>query len=321
MIKNYLVTGGLGFIGSYVIEELLKLGDDIRIYNVDMLGVGSDRNNIKDDYRVTNLYMDIADDKFMKHLPKIDFILHLAAESHVDRSILNPLAFIDSNVKGTANILEIARKDSPRMVHVSTDEVYGHLLPGESPFTEEHPLKPRSPYSASKASADLLVLSYVNTYGVDVSITRCCNNYGPRQHDEKLIPTVVRSIVGGWAVPVYGTGENIREWIHAGDHAKAILEVLEVGEKGQAYNIAGKKIVSNLELVNHIISIIEKNHPQYSRDDDYIAFVGDRLGHDFKYELTSRHDLQTVKEQRDFCLADTVDYYVKIYSKYSKIGI
>ena len=318
MIKNYLVTGGLGFIGSYVIDELLKLGDDVRIINVDMLGVGSDRKNIKDDYRVTNLYMDIADKQFMKHLPKIDYILHLAAESHVDRSITNPIAFIDSNVRGTANILEIARKDGARMVHVSTDEVYGHLLPGEPPFTEEHPLKPRSPYSASKASSDLLALSYVNTYGVNVSITRCCNNYGPRQHDEKLIPTVVRSIVKGFAVPVYGTGENIREWIHANDHARAIIEVLETGEKGQVYNIVGKKLVTNLELINHIISIIEEKHPQYSRDSDYIHFVKDRLGHDFKYELTSQHELKAVKEQRDFCLADTVDYYVR---KYSKTGI
>lgn len=317
MIKNYLVTGGLGFIGSYVIDELLKLGDSVRITNVDKLGVGSDRNNIKDDYRVTNLYMDIAENEFIKHLPKIDFIIHLAAESHVDRSITDPLTFIDSNVRGTANILEIAKKNGARMVHVSTDEVYGHLLPGEPPFTEEHPLKPRSPYSASKASSDLLALSYVNTYGTDVSITRCCNNYGPRQHSEKLIPTVVRSIVKGFAVPVYGTGENIREWIHANDHARAIIEVLETGEKGQVYNIVGKKLVTNLELINHIISIIEEKHPQYSRDTDYIHFVTDRLGHDFKYELTSKHKLKAVKEQRDFCLADTVDYYVRKYSKIS----
>lgn len=317
MIKNYLVTGGLGFIGSYVIDELLKLGDSVRITNVDKLGVGSDRSNIKDDYRVTNLYMDIAENEFIKHLPKIDFIIHLAAESHVDRSITDPLTFIDSNVRGTANILEIAKKNGARMVHVSTDEVYGHLLPGEPPFTEEHPLKPRSPYSASKASSDLLALSYVNTYGTDVSITRCCNNYGPRQHSEKLIPTVVRSIVKGFAVPVYGTGENIREWIHANDHARAIIEVLETGEKGQVYNIVGKKLVTNLELINHIISIIEEKHPQYSRDTDYIHFVTDRLGHDFKYELTSKHKLKAVKEQRDFCLADTVDYYVRKYSKIS----
>ena len=317
MIKNYLVTGGLGFIGSYVIDELLKLGDSVRITNVDKLGVGSDRSNIKDDYRVTNLYMDIAENEFIKHLPKIDFIIHLAAESHVDRSITDPLTFIDSNVRGTANILEIAKKNGARMVHVSTDEVYGHLLPGEPPFTEEHPLKPRSPYSASKASSDLLALSYVNTYGTDVSITRCCNNYGPRQHSEKLIPTVVRSIVKGFAVPVYGTGENIREWIHANDHARAIIEVLETGEKGQVYNIVGKKLITNLELINHIISIIEEKHPQYSRDTDYIHFVTDRLGHDFKYELTSKHKLKAVKEQRDFCLADTVDYYVRKYSKIS----
>lgn len=314
MSKNYLVTGGLGFIGSYVIEELLKSEDNIKIYNVDKRGVGSDDKNIRTDFRVTNLFMDIANNHFMEYLPRINYIIHLAAESHVDRSISDPMSFINSNVKGTANVLEVAKQDKSRMVHVSTDEVYGHLLPGELPFTEDHPLKPRSPYSASKAGSDLLVQSYVNTFNVNASITRCCNNYGPGQHDEKLIPTVIRSIVENKLIPVYGNGQNIREWIHAEDHAKAIIEVMHNGLSGEIYNIAGKELITNLDLIEQIISIIEEFHPQYRRDSDYIQFVTDRLGHDFKYELTSKHRLTAVEKQREFCLRDVVSHYIRKYS-------
>jgi len=309
-MKNILVTGGCGFIGSYVVAELLEQ-EDVVIYNVDKLGVGSSEENIKDHPRVKNYFLDIAKKDFYEDLPKIDYIVHLAAESHVDRSITDPLAFVDSNVKGTANVLELARIDNARMVHVSTDEVYGHLQQHEAPFTEESPLQPRSPYSASKAGSDLLVLSYINTYGLNASITRCCNNYGPRQHYEKFIPTIVNSLVRGEQIPVYGAGDNIREWIFAEDHAKAIIEVLFTEHAATVYNIPGSITLTNLQLVESIVKVIESKYPEYLRlEQDYIKFVSDRLGHDFKYELSTQHELDAVKNQREFDLYPTVKYYV-----------
>ena len=250
---NFLVTGGAGFIGSHVVDELLKRADVLNLFIIDKLGIGSNVYNVPDDERIQFILEDIADDSAYLDLPKIDFILHLAAESHVDRSITDPLACITSNVMGTAKILQLAREDNARMVHVSTDEVYGHLQLEDPPFTEEHILAPRSPYSATKAGADLLVQSYVTTFGIDASITRCCNNYGPRQGDEKLIPTVIGKLLKDEAIPVYGNGQNIREWIHVTDHAKAIIEVLFEGQAGEVYNIPGSVHLSNLDIVDEII--------------------------------------------------------------------
>ena len=199
--------------------------------------------------------------------------------------------------------------------------MYGHLEKDDPPFTEESPLAPRSPYSATKAGSDLLVQSYIETFGIDASITRCCNNYGPRQHDEKLMPTVIRSIIQGDKVPVYGTGENIREWIHAEDHAKAIIQVLVTGGE-QIYNIPGNRVCNNLDLIEEIIAVIEKHYPEYSRmaqgatgtlRSDYIEFVTDRKGHDFKYQVSTKHDLPAVKNQKKFDLSSTVKYYVEKY--------
>ena len=329
-MSNYVITGGCGFIGSYVIKELLKQ-DDVFIYNADKMGVGSSAENIVDDKRVENHFMDIANsDAWRLHMANpldfisknINYVIHLAAESHVDRSIDNPLSFVDSNLVGTANVLELVRKYHARMVHVSTDEVYGHLGKDDPPFTEESPLAPRSPYSATKAGSDLLVQSYIETFDIDASITRCCNNYGPRQHDEKLIPTVVRSIVQGHKVPVYGAGENIREWIYAEDHAKAIIQVLVTGGE-QLYNIPGSRVCNNLDLIEEIIAVIEKHHPEYSRmaqgttgtlHSDYIEFVTDRKGHDFKYQVSTKHSLPAVKDQKKFDLSSTVKYYVERYT-------
>jgi len=327
-MSTYVVTGGCGFIGSYVIKELLKSEDkDLYIYNIDKMGVGSSPENVVDDKRVENHFMDIAiEDAWRLHMSNpldfitedIDYVIHLAAESHVDRSIDNPLEFVDSNLKGTANVLELVRKHRARMVHVSTDEVYGHLGEGDPPFTEESPLAPRSPYSATKAGSDLLVQSYIETFGIDASITRCCNNYGPRQDDEKLIPTVIRSIVKGDKIPVYGTGENIREWIHAEDHAKAILEVLVDDVPAKVYNIPGSEICTNIRLINNIIDQLESLYPEYKREREgarveYIEFVKDRAGHDFKYELSTKHDLQAVKHQKSFSIEGTIKYYVEQY--------
>ena len=322
-MSTYVVTGGCGFIGSYVIKELLKSEDkDLYIYNIDKMGIGSLPENVVEDERVEHHFMDIAvEDAWRIHMANpldfitedVDYVIHLAAESHVDRSIDNPLEFVDSNLKGTANVLELVRKHRARMVHVSTDEVYGHLERDDPPFTEESPLAPRSPYSATKAGSDLLVQSYIETFGIDASITRCCNNYGPRQGDEKLIPTVIRSIVKGDKIPVYGTGENIREWIHAEDHAKAIIEVLLTGED-QLYNIPGSGTYTNVKLINIIIQMIELFYPEYKREKkEYIEFVKDRAGHDFKYELSTKHDLQAVKDQKSFSIEETIKYYVEQY--------
>tara|TARA_R100001591_G_scaffold103125_1_gene110294 strand:+ start:1524 stop:2513 length:990 start_codon:yes stop_codon:yes gene_type:complete len=327
-VSTYVVTGGCGFIGSYVIKELLKSEDkDLYIYNIDKMGVGSSPENVVEDKRVENHFMDIAvEDAWRIHMANpldfitedVDYVIHLAAESHVDRSIDNPLEFVDSNLKGTANVLELVRKHRARMVHVSTDEVYGHLERDDPPFTEESPLAPRSPYSATKAGSDLLVQSYIETFGIDASITRCCNNYGPRQGDEKLIPTVIRSIVKGDKIPVYGTGENIREWIHAEDHAKAILEVLVDDVPAKVYNIPGSGTYTNIKLINIIIQMVELFYPEYKRKREgaraeYIEFVKDRAGHDFKYELSTKHDLQAVKDQKSFSIEETIKYYVEQY--------
>ena len=314
-MKKYLVTGGCGFIGSYVIRELLKdESADIEVVCVDKMGVGSDVKHIPiEDKRLTLLVTDISNDHFINEVKEIDYIIHLAAESHVDRSITNPLAFVDSNVRGTANVLEACRANNARMVHVSTDEVYGHLQLDEDPFTEEHPLKPRSPYSASKASSDLLVQSYVTTFGLNASITRCCNNYGPRQHDEKLIPTVIRSLTQMQNIPVYGKGDNIREWIHAEDHAKAIIEVLHTYNAEGLYNIPGSEEYTNLELIEKIIEAVVTRDTKYYRD-NYIEFVEDRAGHDFKYAISTKHSLDTVKNQRSFGLDDTIEYYINKYT-------
>ena len=328
MSKNYVVTGGCGFIGSYVIRQLLESKEkDIFIYNLDKMGIGSSEENIVHDKRVENHFMDIANgDAWRLHMAnplefiskKIDYIIHLAAESHVDRSIDNPLEFVDSNLKGTANVLELVRKHKARMVHVSTDEVYGHLGKDDPPFTEESPLAPRSPYSATKAGSDLLVQSYIETFGINASITRCCNNYGPRQHDEKFIPTVVRSIVQGDLIPVYGTGENIREWVHAEDHAKAILEVLFHEDPSHLYNIPGTIELPNIRVINEIIDRMEFHYPEYKRKREgarieYIEFVTDRKGHDFRYALSTEHSLHAVNCQQGFFLEDTIKYYVEKY--------
>ena len=307
MKKNYLVTGACGFIGSHVVDQILLRDDVNKIYVIDFLGHGSNMDNLAIDDRVELIVLDLCNPIWRDYLPHIDYILHLAAESHVDRSITDPTAFIKSNVIGTTNILELAKEDQCRMVHVSTDEVYGHLGFDEDPFTEETNLAPRSPYSSSKASSDLIALSYATTFGVDVSITRCCNNYGPRQDDEKLIPTVIKKVVNGEKIPVYGDGKNVREWIHVEDHAKAILEVLDKGKPGEVFNIPGSEEMSNLDIINRILREVISHE---AKIEDFIEFVEDRAGHDLRYSLSSKKFLTSVKYQRRFTLADTVEFFV-----------
>lgn len=306
MKKNYLVTGAAGFIGSHVVEQILERDDVEKLFVIDFLGDGSNIENLSNDPRVNLIVQDLCNLSWKEKLPNIDYILHLAAESHVDRSIKDPMAFIKSNVISTVNVLELAREDRARMVHVSTDEVYGHLDLEDDPFTEETCMSPRSPYASSKASSDLIALSYSTTYNTNISITRCCNNYGPRQHTEKLIPTVITSLKEGKKIPVYGDGKNIREWIHVTDHARAIVEVLFDGKRGEVYNIPGSCELTNLELIEKIIKATKGKDVKV---EDYIEFVEDRAGHDFRYSLTTKHKLSAVANQRDFNLDDTIKFY------------
>lgn len=320
---TYLITGGCGFIGSHVIDELLKDKNVKKIINIDRLSVGSDINNLAVDSRVKNYYIDIRDEElfniFKQHMP--GYIIHLAAESHVDRSISDPLSFINTNVVGTGNILECIRNIVPgaRMVHVSTDEVYGHLDFNDEPFTEDTPLDPRSPYSASKAGSDVLALSYKNTYNMDITVTRCCNNYGSRQHDEKLIPTVIRTLLYGKKVPVYGNGENIREWIYVTDHAKALIEILHKSAPELIYNIYGNSRSQNLHLIKIIVKELKKIDSKYDRGEEiesYIEFVTDRPGHDLCYKMSSNYDsINILKKQENFdsSLVKTILYYKSKY--------
>ena len=272
-----LVTGGLGFIGSNFVRLMV---DNAEIIVVDALKYGSNETNLKDlDCKVVK--GDICDYELMAELVKgVDAIVNFAAETHVDRSISNPFAFIESNVIGTYTILEAMRKvnpDAAKLVHIGTDEVYGDIEKGS--FKEDDSLKPSSPYSASKASADMFVLAYARTYGLNAVITRCTNNYGPYQFPEKLIPKAILRAKMDMKIPIYGTGKNVRDWIYVKDHCAAINLVLERGERGEIYNISSGDEKSNLEVVNEIVDIIGKK--------DLIEFVEDRPGHDIRYSLDS----------------------------------
>ncbi len=322
-MSTVLVTGGCGFIGSHVIDELLNDPKVEKIINVDKLGVGSDVNNVSKDNRVTNYYIDICSEKirevFETHKPT--HVIHLAAESHVDRSIASPMQFVHSNVVGTGMILECVRTITPnaKLIHVSTDEVYGHLEVDGLPFNESTSLAPRSPYSASKASSDVLALSYRTTYDLDITVTRCCNNYGPRQHDEKLIPTIIKSLINGKKIPVYGKGDNVREWIYVGDHAKALVELCFSDYSQQIYNIYGVTRQVNISLINHIVTMLIDMDSKYIREgNSYIEFVKDRPGHDKCYKMSTLYtDIKTLTKQMTFSsgLLKTLLYYKERYEK------
>ena len=290
--KNILVTGGCGFIGSNFLQMILDLYENMHVVNIDKMGHGS-REFIPNvgNNKYTKRSLDI---KLLKSVPwhfripelKYDYIFHFAAESHVDRSINSPSEFVSNNVIGMMALLEYLRTTQPqaRLVNISTDEVYGHLNLNDPPFTEESPIEPRSPYSASKASADILAASYHRTYGLDIITTRCCNNYGPNQDAEKFIPTILNALNNNQKIPVYGNGKNVREWIYVGDHNKSILEIVEHGKSGMVFNIGTGIEKNNLEIIKSIIDIV---HGRGSLLEDYIEFVDDRKGHDFRYALTS----------------------------------
>lgn len=286
MRKKILVTGGAGFIGGNFVQYMVNKYPEYDIYNLDLLTYAGDltkHRNIENRENYRFIKADIADHATINSIfekEKFDYVIHFAAESHVDRSISDPSIFIRTNVMGTQVLLDASLKvGSSKFVNVSTDEVYGELdFNPTTFFTEETPLKPNSPYSASKAASDLLVRAYHETYGLPVNITRCSNNYGPYHFPEKLIPLTISRILNDQKVPVYGDGKNIRDWLHVIDHCAAIDLVMHEGVNGEIYNVGGHNERTNLEVIRTIINTLGKS-------EDLIEFVKDRLGHDKRYAI------------------------------------
>ncbi len=278
-----LITGGAGFIGSNFIHYLLKKYPDYQIVNLDLLTYAGNKENLKDLEKQKNYKFvkgDIADKKLVKKIIKeVDAVVHFAAESHVDRSILDSAAFIHTNVVGTHNLLEAAKNNGGvRFHHVSTDEVFGSLGPSDQSFNESTPYDPRSPYSASKAAADHLVRAYFHTYGLPVTISNCSNNYGPYQFPEKLHGLFITNLLEGKKVPIYGDGGQIRDWLYVGDHCRALDLILHQGKFGETYCVGGGVQPTNLEVAKNILKLL-------GLGEDKIEFVKDRLGHDRRYAI------------------------------------
>ena len=311
---NVLLTGGCGFIGSNLVRLILAERPGWRVVNLDKLTYAGNAENLADlagNSRYRFVLGDICNGELIADLfrnERFDAVMHLAAESHVDRSILAPSVFIETNVRGTQVLLEAARAFGvKRFLHVSTDEVYGLLGP-TGLFTERTPLDPSSPYSASKASSDLLALSYAHTFQLPVIVTRCSNNYGPYQFPEKLIPLMIANAVRDLPLPVYGDGMNVRDWIHVEDHGRGLLAALELGEPGQVYNFGASSERHNIDIVKQVLSLVGK-------PESLIQYVKDRLGHDRRYAI----DSSKAKEKLDWeprhrfeaALAATVRWYVE----------
>jgi dTDP-glucose 4,6-dehydratase len=308
-----LVTGGCGFIGSNLVRHLIQTRSGIEVVNLDVLTYAGNLESLADlegHPRHTFVRGDIGDRPLVDELlarHRIDAIMHLAAESHVDRSILGPELFSRTNVLGTATLLEASRRaGTRRFLMVSTDEVYGSLGP-EGRFTETTPLDPSSPYSASKASADLLALAYHRTFGLDVLVSRCSNNYGPYQFPEKLIPLMVINALQDKSLPVYGDGQNVREWLHVEDHCEALAVLLERGRAGEVYNIGSNAEAGNITVVRRILAALGK-------PESLIRFVTDRPGHDRRYAIDSSklRDELGWRPRHDFesGLSETVKWYL-----------
>ncbi len=310
-MKTYFVTGAAGFIGSNFVRQVLEEEPETRVIAYDALTYAGNLENLADrlqDVRLEFVRGDICDAKAVAAAmgAGTDVVVHFAAESHVDRSILGAAAFIRTNVQGTQVLLDVARAAVvKRFVQISTDEVYGSLGP-TGKFTEETPLAPNSPYSASKAAADLLAASYHHTYGMPVIITRCSNNYGPYQFPEKLIPLFVTNLLEGRKVPVYGDGMQVRDWVHVADHCRAIRRVAEAGRPGRVYNIGGNNERTNLEITRRILAHL-------GFDDGMIEHVKDRPGHDRRYAVDTTRIAEELgwRPEVEFGtgLADTIDWY------------
>ncbi len=326
----YFITGGAGFIGSAFV--LQSRGQGIRVVNVDKLTYAGNMDNLSvldGDNQHIFVQADIGNEELMRHVFALyapDAVINFAAESHVDRSILNPDAFVQTNVLGTCVLLRTAlqywqslsdsKKIHFRFLHVSTDEVFGSLGLQDAPFTEHTPYAPSSPYSASKAASDHLVRSFYHTYQLPVLITNCSNNYGPRQFPEKLIPLVICNALEAKPIPIYGKGENIRDWLHVEDHCNAIETVLQKGRVGRTYNIGGKAELSNMQVVKTICAALDnfvpRSHGKYS---DLITHVSDRPGHDLRYAINCsriEEELQwTAQRSFEDGIIETVRWYLE----------
>ena len=328
-MKKFVVTGGSGFIGCNLVRYLLK--KQYVVINIDKLSYSGNKNNLKSISNNKNYFfykVDINNRKkinkiFTKHKP--NGIFNLAAETHVDRSIDNPESFIVSNYLGVYNLLESIlyyekkNKRKLRLVHISTDEVYGDILKGKS--DEDYPYKPSSPYSATKAGADHLIKAYVRTFKLNASISNCCNNYGPNQFPEKLIPKLIFNIINNKDLPIYGKGKNLREWIHVNDHCEALLSIYLKGKIGESYNIGSGQILKNIDIAKKLIKIVTNKNNNY-RSKIKIKFVKDRPGHDFRYALNSSKVLKKLnwksKIPLKLGLLETFEWYYKNHAFFSK---
>lgn len=336
-MKKILVTGGAGFIGANFLKYIIEKYPEYFIVNVDSLTYASDYSNIRKFEQYKNykfLKANICDQDVIKQVIsefKIDTIIHFAAESHVDNSIDNPYIFAETNIMGTLNLLQQAYKEwfvqpfeikdeyrNSRFIHISTDEVYG-TLGEEGYFTEESKYLPNSPYSASKASSDLLVRSYYHTYGMNVLTTNCSNNFGPFQNKEKLIPKIIYNALNGLNIPIYGNGSNVRDWLFVTDHCSAINAILHEGKIGETYLIGGHNEKKNLQLVHTICDILDKKVPKDVSYRNQIQFVTDRFGHDYRYAIDSTkiQDELKWKPQITFekALEKTIDWYLIKYNE------
>ncbi len=334
VMKTILVTGGAGFIGSNFIPYFLSKYPECKIVNLDALTYAGNLDNLKEVSNNPNYIFaqgNICDRALVEYLfTQYNFsgVIHFAAESHVDNSISGPEAFIKTNINGTFTLIDVARKswmDEPfkikdgcvanRFLHISTDEVYGSLGK-DGLFTESTPYAPNSPYSASKASSDLLVRSYFHTYGLNVVTTNCSNNYGPKQHNEKLIPTIIRKAITGQPIPIYGDGMNVRDWLYVLDHAKGIDLAFHKGKSGETYNIGGRNERTNNQIVNAICEILDSRNPRSDGKSyqEQITFVKDRAGHDRRYAIdASRIEGELgwkAEENFESGIMKTVDWYL-----------
>ena len=338
-MKSILLTGTAGFIGSNFVPYFLEKYPEYKLINLDLLTYAGDLENLKE-CEGNDRYKFIKGDICNRDLVEFIFteydiqgVIHFAAESHVDNSIKNPGVFMETNVNGTFTLIDVAYKywmnkpftykekyNNCRFHHISTDEVYGTLSDNPKDlFTEETPYAPNSPYSASKASSDMIVRSYQETYGLNTVITNCSNNYGPKQHDEKLIPTIIRKALAGESIPIYGDGKNIRDWLYVLDHCKGIDLVYHTGKEANVYNIGGRNERTNLQIVDRICTILDEKVATEKSYKELITFVEDRAGHDRRYAIDAtklENELGwKADENFDSGIIKTIDWYLKKYDR------